>query len=71
MPHVETMHFMDTTPGRGEFTAVRLEGAVVGVAFSLQDDGDIESFSMVRGVSNSLVRSRWPPRWRRVRLPAE
>lgn len=44
MSKIETINFVDRDSGQPGFAAVRVEGAVVGVALSLQHDGDIEVF---------------------------
>lgn len=44
MPVPATINFRDKDSGQPGFVAVRVEGAVVGVALSLRDDDDIEVF---------------------------
>ncbi len=44
MPVPVTINFLDKDSGRPGFAAIRVEGAVVGVALSLRNDGDIEVF---------------------------
>ncbi len=44
MPVPATINFLDKDSGQPGFAAVRVEGAVVGLALSLQDDGDLEVF---------------------------
>ena len=39
-----TINFVDKDSGQEGFAAVRVEGAIVGLALSLRDDGDIEVF---------------------------
>ena len=39
-----TINFVDKDSGQAGFAAVRVEGAIVGLALSLRDDGDIEVF---------------------------
>jgi hypothetical protein len=39
-----TINFVDKDSGQEGFVAVRVEGAVIGLALSLRDDGDIEVF---------------------------
>lgn len=44
VPQVETISFVDRDSGQPGFASVRVEGAVIGVAFSLQHNGDVEVF---------------------------
>lgn len=44
MPQLATINFIDKDSGQPGFVAVRVEGDVVGLALSLQDNGDIEVF---------------------------
>jgi hypothetical protein len=44
MAQVASIEFIDKDSGQPAFAAVRVEGGVVGVALSLQDDGDLEVF---------------------------
>ena len=39
-----TINFVDKDSGQEGFVAVRVEGAIVGLALSLRDDGDVEVF---------------------------
>jgi hypothetical protein len=50
MPQVETINFVDRDSGQPGFAAVGVADDVVGVAFSLQNDGDIEIFLDARDV---------------------
>jgi hypothetical protein len=44
MAHLASVNFVDKDSGQPGFVAVRVEGRVVGLAVSLQDNGDIEIF---------------------------
>jgi hypothetical protein len=39
-----TFNFVDKDSGQEGFVAVRVEGAIIALALSLRDDGDIEVF---------------------------
>lgn len=39
-----TINFVDKDSGQDGLAVVRVEGAVIGLALSLRDDGDIEVF---------------------------
>jgi hypothetical protein len=44
MPQLATINLVDKDSGQPGFVAVRVEGNVVALALSLQDNGDIEVF---------------------------
>lgn len=43
---VRSFEFVDKDSGQSGYAAVRVHGAVLGLALSLEKDGDIEYFSM-------------------------
>jgi hypothetical protein len=44
MAQIASINFVDKDSGQPGFVGIRVQGAVVGLTLSLQDDGDIEVF---------------------------